>query len=70
MDVAAGNLWLVRLGTFTLQSMEHTNHFQFGTVLNYGSTYFSMHMLCTVQNLVAKFNPEDCSYKLNQTLVG
>ena len=30
--------------------------------------YFSMHMLYTVQNLVAKFNPRDCSYKLKQTL--
>ena len=26
MGVAAGNLWLVRLATFTLQPMEHTNH--------------------------------------------
>ena len=26
MGVAAGNLWLVRLATFILQPMEHTNH--------------------------------------------
>ena len=26
MCVAEGNLWLVRLATFTLQPMEHTNH--------------------------------------------
>ena len=26
MAVAAGNLWLVRLATFILQPMEHTNH--------------------------------------------
>ena len=26
VGVAAGNLWLVRLATFTLQPMEHTNH--------------------------------------------
>ena len=26
MGVAVGNLWLVQLATFTLQSMEHTNH--------------------------------------------
>ena len=26
VGVAAGNLWLVRLATFTLQPMEQTNH--------------------------------------------
>ena len=26
MGGAAGNLWLVRLATFILQPMEHTNH--------------------------------------------
>ena len=26
VGVAAGNLWLVRLATFILQPMEHTNH--------------------------------------------
>ena len=26
MGVAAGNIWLVRLATFILQPMEHTNH--------------------------------------------
>ena len=26
MGVVAGNLWLVRLATFILQPMEHTNH--------------------------------------------
>ena len=26
VGVAAGNLWLVWLATFTLQPMEHTNH--------------------------------------------
>ena len=26
MGVASGNLWLVRLATYILQPMEHTNH--------------------------------------------
>ena len=26
MGIASGNLWLVWLGTFILQPMEHTNH--------------------------------------------